>query len=124
MAAADGGGGDTASSEPWEPLSSVDFGILGFVATFQAAALLVCVHLLWWRKWPPYVTKNVNLVVIAVSVSTSLTAAARYGVLSWRWTSVAELWERGWRGGGVAVCNVADVGAVGLVTPVGRKSEE
>ncbi|CAM9258383.1 unnamed protein product, partial [Scytosiphon promiscuus] len=51
--------------QPWEPLSSVDYAILGFNATFQVAALLICVHLLWCRKWPPYVTKNVNLVVIA-----------------------------------------------------------
>ena len=50
----------------WEPLSSVDYFMLGLVGTFQAAALLVCAHLIWYRRWPPYVTKNVNIVVITV----------------------------------------------------------
>lgn len=52
----------------WEPLSLVDFGVIGFVATFQVLALWVCGHLLWWRGWPPYVTKNANLIVISVSL--------------------------------------------------------
>ena len=50
-------------SEPWEPLSVVDVSLLGLVGTFQAFAVLICVHLIWCRKWPPYVTKNVDLVV-------------------------------------------------------------
>ncbi|CAM9969419.1 unnamed protein product, partial [Ectocarpus sp. 8 AP-2014] len=54
-----------AEDEVWEPLSTPDFWVLGFVATFQAVALLVCAHLLWWRKWPPYVTKNVDVVIIS-----------------------------------------------------------
>lgn len=52
-------------SESWEPLSVVDFCVLGLVGTFQAFAVLVCVHLIWWRTWPPYVTKNVDLVAIS-----------------------------------------------------------
>lgn len=59
----------TASGHEWQPLTSVDYLVLGFVGTLQLAAFLVCVHLIWYRKWPPYVTKNVNLVVIAVSLS-------------------------------------------------------
>lgn len=50
----------------WEPLSGADYFILGLVGTFQVAALVVCGHLIWYRTWPPYVTKNVNLVVITV----------------------------------------------------------
>ncbi|CAM9480659.1 unnamed protein product, partial [Ascophyllum nodosum] len=49
----------------WEPLSSVDFTLVGSVGFLQAIAVGICVHLLWWRRWPPYVTKNVNLVVIS-----------------------------------------------------------
>lgn len=49
--------------QAWEPLSFVDFVLLGMVATFQVAALLVCAHLVRWRKWPPYLTKNVDVVV-------------------------------------------------------------
>lgn len=41
--------------------------LLGVIGALQMLSLLMCVHLLMWRKWPPYVTKNVNLVVIAVS---------------------------------------------------------
>lgn len=55
--------------EVWEPLSTPDFWVLGFVATFQTVALLVCAHLLRWRKWPPYVTKNVDVVIISVSTA-------------------------------------------------------
>lgn len=51
----------------WQPLSSVDFMLLGFVSIFQLQALVICFHLIWCRKWPPYVTKNVILVVISVS---------------------------------------------------------
>ncbi|CAN0260055.1 unnamed protein product, partial [Laminaria digitata] len=54
------------NSEVWEPLSSVDYFMLGLVGTFQMAALLVCAHLIWYRRWPPYVTKNVNIVVITI----------------------------------------------------------
>ncbi|CAN0141568.1 unnamed protein product, partial [Ectocarpus sp. 4 AP-2014] len=54
-----------AEDEVWEPLSTPDFWVLGFVATFQTVALLVCAHLLRWRKWPPYVTKNVDVVIIS-----------------------------------------------------------
>eukprot|EP00904_Undaria_pinnatifida_P012482 jgi/Undpi1/8364/HiC_scaffold_25.g10832.m1 len=50
----------------WEPLSGADYFILGLVGTFQVAALVVCGHLIWYRTWPPYVTKNVNLVVITI----------------------------------------------------------
>lgn len=48
---------------PWVPLSLLDFFILGMVGTFQFVALIVCVHLVRWRKWPPYLTKNVDVVV-------------------------------------------------------------
>ncbi|CAN0106221.1 unnamed protein product [Ectocarpus fasciculatus] len=50
--------------EPWEPLTMADFLILGMVGTCQAFALGVCIHLIRWRKWPPYVTKNVDIVII------------------------------------------------------------
>ncbi|CAB1110198.1 unnamed protein product [Ectocarpus sp. CCAP 1310/34] len=56
-----------AEDEVWEPLSTPDFWVLGFVATFQTVALLVCAHLLRWRKWPPYVTKNVDVVIISAA---------------------------------------------------------
>ncbi|CAM9944909.1 unnamed protein product [Ectocarpus fasciculatus] len=48
----------------WEPLAMADFFVLGMVGTCQAFALGVCVHLIRWRKWPPYVTKNVDMVII------------------------------------------------------------
>jgi len=56
----------SSDSEPWEHLSIVDVSVLGFVGTLQVFALLVCAHLVRNRKWPPYVTKNPILVVIAV----------------------------------------------------------
>lgn len=55
------------NAEPWEPLTMVDYLMLGIVGTFQALALGVCVHLFVWRNWPPYVTKNVDIVIIMVS---------------------------------------------------------
>ena len=64
-------------SEPWEPLSVVDVSLLGLVGTFQAFAVLICVHLICCRKWPPYVTKNVDLVVTsAVAGALSTIAVA------------------------------------------------
>eukprot|EP00903_Cladosiphon_okamuranus_P006660 g6502.t2 len=51
--------------QPWEPLSLVDLFILGMVGTFQLVALVVCIHLVRWRKWPPYLTKNVDVVIIS-----------------------------------------------------------
>ncbi|CAN0136515.1 unnamed protein product, partial [Ectocarpus fasciculatus] len=56
-----------SDEEAWEPLTMVDYLMLGIVGTFQAFALGVCVHLFVWRKWPPYVTKNVEIVIIMVS---------------------------------------------------------
>ncbi|CBJ31531.1 signal transducer, putative [Ectocarpus siliculosus] len=53
-----------SDEEVWEPLTMVDYIMLGFVGTVQAFALGVCVHLLCWRNWPPYVTKNVDIVII------------------------------------------------------------
>lgn len=52
-----------SDSQPWEPLGFLDFFVLGLVGTFQLAALGVCIHLVIHRKWPPYVTRNVNVVV-------------------------------------------------------------
>lgn len=51
----------------WEPLSTPDYAVLAFAGTWQVFALAVCVHLLVNRHWPPYVTKNVTLVIITVS---------------------------------------------------------
>eukprot|EP00903_Cladosiphon_okamuranus_P013298 g12395.t2 len=48
---------------PWEPLGFVDYAVLGGVGSLQAAALIVCVHLMHWRKWPPYLVKNVDIVI-------------------------------------------------------------
>ncbi|CAN0019425.1 unnamed protein product [Ectocarpus sp. 12 AP-2014] len=56
-----------SDEEPWEPLTMADYLMLGIVGTFQAFALGVCIHLFRWRKWPPYVTKNVDIVIIMVS---------------------------------------------------------
>ncbi|CAM9832099.1 unnamed protein product [Ectocarpus sp. 12 AP-2014] len=53
-----------SDEEPWEPLTMADYPMLGIVGTFQAFALGVCIHLFRWRKWPPYVTKNVDIVII------------------------------------------------------------
>ncbi|CAM9451135.1 unnamed protein product, partial [Ectocarpus sp. 4 AP-2014] len=53
-----------SDEEPWEPLTFVDYLMLGMVGTFQAVALGMCIHLIRWRKWPPYVTKNVDIVII------------------------------------------------------------
>ncbi|CAM9384392.1 unnamed protein product [Ectocarpus fasciculatus] len=50
--------------DPWQPLTMVDYFMLGIVGTFQAFALGVCIHLFAWRHWPPYVTKNVDIVII------------------------------------------------------------
>lgn len=63
---AEGTGGDAANaaSEPSVTLSHVDGFLVGLVGVWQAFALLICVQLIRWRKWPPYVTKNVMLVVI------------------------------------------------------------
>ena len=66
-----------AVSEPSVALSRVDGILVGLVGTWQALALLICVHLIWCRKWPPYVTKNVALVVIA-TVSGVLWTVATY----------------------------------------------
>lgn len=55
-----------SDEEVWEPLTMVDYIMLGFVGTAQAFALGVCVHLLSWRNWPPYVTKNVDIVIVMV----------------------------------------------------------
>ncbi len=71
--------GDERLSEfgPWEPLSVVDVSVLGLVGTLQLFALLICVHLLRNRKWPPYVTKNPILVVFAVRENRSGCRARR-----------------------------------------------
>ena len=66
MPAADDAAEDDAST-PWEPLSSADYAVLTVVAFCQTVALAMCVHLLWCRKWPPYITKSVGLVVVSVS---------------------------------------------------------
>ncbi|CAM9864306.1 unnamed protein product [Ectocarpus sp. 6 AP-2014] len=58
-----------SDEEPWEPLGMADYLMLGIVGTFQAFALGVCIHLFRWRKWPPYVTKNVDIVIIMVECS-------------------------------------------------------
>lgn len=55
-------------SQPWEPLAFLDFFLLGVVGTFQLVALGVCIHLVVHRKWPPYVTKNVDVVVRYCSI--------------------------------------------------------
>lgn len=52
----------------WEPLGSVDYLMLGVVGMLQAIALGVCVHLIKWRKWPPYLVKNVDIVILMASV--------------------------------------------------------
>lgn len=72
---------DGAVETTWEPLSSVDYFVLGFVGVMDMLALLICAHLLWYRKWPPYVTKNVNLVVIAVSWYQSSNWRQLYGFI-------------------------------------------
>ncbi|CAM9438571.1 unnamed protein product [Choristocarpus tenellus] len=51
----------------WEPLGTPDYIVLFFVGLWQLSTLLVCVHLAWCRNWPPYVTMNINLVVLTVS---------------------------------------------------------
>ncbi|CAN0465169.1 unnamed protein product, partial [Hapterophycus canaliculatus] len=35
------------------------------VSTSQVAALGARIHLVQWRAWPPYLTKNVNVVIIS-----------------------------------------------------------
>ena len=72
---------DGPASEPWEPLSVVDVSVLGLVGTFQTFALLICVHLIRWRKWPPYITKNVDLVVTSAffGVLWTITIAISFG---------------------------------------------
>ncbi|CAB1105051.1 unnamed protein product [Ectocarpus sp. CCAP 1310/34] len=55
-----------SDKEVWEPLAMVDYIMLGFVGTVQTFALGVCIHLLSWRHWPPYVTKNVDIVIVMV----------------------------------------------------------
>lgn len=55
-----------ALGRAWVPLSTADYAVLAFGCTWQAFALVVCLHLFWNRKWPPYVTKNVTLVIITV----------------------------------------------------------
>lgn len=52
--------------DPWEPLDLVDYLALGMVGAMQALALGICMHLIRWRKWPPYLTKNVDVVIIMV----------------------------------------------------------
>ncbi|CAM9283552.1 unnamed protein product, partial [Ectocarpus sp. 8 AP-2014] len=54
-----------SDNQPWEPLGMLDFFVLGMVSTFQLVALGVCAHLVKWRKWPPYLTKNVDVVIIS-----------------------------------------------------------
>ncbi|CAM9258459.1 unnamed protein product [Scytosiphon promiscuus] len=64
-----------ATTEPWQPLGLLDFFVVGMVSTFQVAAFGVCIHLVQWRKWPPYVTKNVNVVIISTFAGILWTAA-------------------------------------------------
>eukprot|EP00904_Undaria_pinnatifida_P012481 jgi/Undpi1/8363/HiC_scaffold_25.g10831.m1 len=45
---------------------------------------MICVHLLWCRRWPPYVTKNVNLVVIATFSGVLWTLAMANSTGFWR----------------------------------------
>lgn len=60
----------------WEPLSFPDYAMLAFTGTWQFVALVVCVHLLLNRHWPPYVTKNVTLVIITVRLGASWSLSA------------------------------------------------
>lgn len=59
------------SSEEEDPsaLTSVDHIVAGTVAFMQLVATLVSVHLWWYRRWPPYIIKNSNLVIVMVSLS-------------------------------------------------------
>lgn len=74
---AGGTGQDAAVSDPSVTLYRVDGILVGLVGTWQAFALLICAHLIWCRQWPPYITKNVTLVVIA-TVSGVLWTVATY----------------------------------------------
>lgn len=67
MAISGGGGKDDDPDKqdwpcPWKSLSWPDYSMLGFTAIHQLILLAVVVHLVRKRDWPPYVTKNVNLV--------------------------------------------------------------
>lgn len=57
-----------ATSTPWVPLGYGDYALLLAVSWAQTISLGMCVHLWWNRKWPPYITKNVDLVATCVSV--------------------------------------------------------
>lgn len=72
-----GTAGDATDSDIAVALSLVDGILVGGVGTLQTFALLICVHLIQWRDWPPYVTKNVALVVIS-TVSGVLWTIATY----------------------------------------------
>lgn len=56
------GDGDGYWPKPWQPLHTTDYVMLALSAVHQVFMLAVVVHLVWRRDWPPYVTKNVNLV--------------------------------------------------------------
>lgn len=50
-------------------LTSADYIVIAIVASMQLVSFFVSVHLWWWRHWPPYVVKNINLVIIMVRLS-------------------------------------------------------
>jgi len=66
----------------WEPLGFVDYLILAVVGVLQAVALGVCVHLIKWRKWPPYLVKNVDIVILMASSVEGCCTQARLSVSS------------------------------------------
>lgn len=75
-----------AVSKPWEPLAVVDVVCLGLAGTLQGFALLICMHLIRWRKWPPYVSKNVNLVIITTvsGVLWTIASCSSLGFVRWK----------------------------------------
>lgn len=82
MVGGGGGGGGGDDGRDWMPLKGVDYCMLVLVSTCQVFALAVCLHLFLNRHWPPYVTKNVTLVIVTVRTNYFFTYLGRAVPLS------------------------------------------
>ncbi|CAN0043469.1 unnamed protein product [Choristocarpus tenellus] len=67
----------------WLPLTSGDHAVLGITIGYQLVVLVTVAHLLWWRDWPPYVTKNIAIICFTgvAGVIAYFGALVAYGVI-------------------------------------------
>lgn len=61
----------------WEPLGTMDYGIIGATTVVDVTAALFIVHVMWNAGWPPYTAADPQLLVyssMAVRVVCSITS--------------------------------------------------